>query len=131
MKISKSERLERENNALEQERNRYREEVVAARNASKELEVVRHEVDATNALNEHLLKELESHKTALESRTGDTCPSLSKVDTETEEPDFVKDIALRVKRTEIASLQEMVQHVKHYAGSRKKEEQLLMILLEI
>ncbi len=123
-RAQRAERLERENNALEQERNRYREEVVAARNASKELEVVRHEVDATNALNEHLLKELESHKTALESRTGDTCPSLSKVDTETEEPDFVKDIALRVKRTEIASLQEMVQHVKHYAGSRKKEEQL-------
>lgn len=123
-RAQRAERLERENNALEQERNRYREEAVAARNASKELEVVRQEVEATNALNEHLLQELESHKTALESRTGDTCPSLSKVDTETEEPKFIEDISLRVKRPEITSLKEMVQHVKHYAGSRKKEEQL-------
>lgn len=123
-RAQRAERLERENNALEQERNRYREEAVAARNANKELEVVRQEVEATNALNEHLLQELESHKTALESRTGDTCPALSKVDTETEEPDFVKDIVSRIKRTEIVSLQEIVQHVKHYAGSRKKEEQL-------
>lgn len=123
-KAQRAERLERENNALEQERNRYLEEAVAARNASKELEVVRQEVEATNALNEHLLQELESHKTALESRTGDTCPSLSKVDSETEDPDFVKDIALRVKRTELVSLQEVVQHVKNYAGSRKKEERL-------
>jgi len=123
-RAQRAERLERENDALEQERNRYREEAVAARNASKELEVIRQEVDATNALNEHLLQELESHKTALESRTGDTCPSLSKVDAETEEPDFVQDIALRVKRNEIVSLREMVQHVKNYAGSRKKEERL-------
>ncbi|WP_446787113.1 hypothetical protein [Macellibacteroides fermentans] len=123
-RAQRAERLERENNALEQERNRYREEAVAARNASKELEVVRQEVEATNALNEHLLQELESHKTALESRTGDTCPSLSKVDIEAEETEFAKDIALRIQRTEIASLQEMVQHVKNYAGSRKKEEQL-------
>lgn len=123
-RAQKVEKLERENDALEQERNRYREEAVAARNASKELEVVRQEVEATNALNEHLLKELESHKTALESRTGDTCPSLSKVDTETEEIDFVKDINLRVQRTQIGSLKDMVSHVKNYAGSRKKEEQL-------
>ena len=123
-KAQKAERLERENSALELERNRYREEAVAARNASKELEVVRQEVEATNALNEHLLQELESHKTALESRTGDTCPSLSKVDSETEEPDFVKDIKVRIQRQPITSLKEMVAHVKNYAGSRKKEEQL-------
>lgn len=65
-KAQKVDNLERANDALEQERNRYREEVVAARNATKELEIVKQEVEATNALNEHLLQELESHKTALE-----------------------------------------------------------------
>lgn len=123
-KARRTERLERENYALEQERNRYREEAVAARNASKELEVIRQEVEATHALNEHLLQELESHKTALESRTGDTCPSLSKVDTETESPDFIADISARMQRTPIDSLVKLVTHVKHYAGSRAKGEQL-------
>ena len=123
-KAQRAEKLERENSALEQERNRYREEAVAARNASKELEVVRQEVESTNALNEHLLQELESHKTALESRTGDTCPSLSKVDTETEESDFVADINRRVQRTSLESLRDIVSHVKNYAGSRNKDERL-------
>lgn len=123
-KAQRTEKLERENSALEQERNRYRQEAVAARNANKELEVVRQEVEATNALNEHLLQELESHKTALESRTGDTCPSLSKVDTETEESDFVADINRRVQRTPLNSLKDIVSHVKNYAGSRNKDERL-------
>lgn len=123
-KAQRAEKLERENSALEQERNRYREEAVAARNASKELEVVRQEVEATNALNEHLLQELESHKTALESRTGDTCPSLSKVDTETEETNFVDDINRRVQRSSLESLRDIVSHVKNYAGSRNKDERL-------
>ncbi len=123
-KAQRTENLERANEALEQERNRYREEVVAARNATKELEIVKQEVEATNALNEHLLQELESHKTALESRTGDTCPSLSKVDTETEEQDFIDDISNRIQRTAIQSLKELVGHVKNYAGSRPVEEQL-------
>lgn len=123
-KAQRAEKLERENSALEQERNRYREEAVAARNASKELEVVRQEVEATNALNEHLLQELESHKTALESRTGDTCPSLSKVDAETEDTDFVADINRRVQRTSLGSLRDIVFHVKNYAGSRNKDERL-------
>ena len=123
-KAQKVDKLEKENDALEQERNRYREEAIAARNASKELEVVRQEVEATNALNEHLLQELESHKTALESRTGDTCPSLSKVDVETEETDFINDINTRKQRNQIQSLKELVSHVKNYAGSRNKEEQL-------
>lgn len=123
-KAQKVDKLEKENDALEQERDRYREEAIAARNASKELEVVRQEVEATNALNEHLLQELESHKTALESRTGDTCPSLSKVDVETEETDFINDINARKQRNQIQSLKELVSHVKNYAGSRNKEEQL-------
>lgn len=123
-KAQRTENLERENEALEQERNRYRAEVVAAKNATKELEVIKQEVEATNALNEHLLQELESHKTALESRTGDTCPSLSKVDSETEEQDFIDDIVKRTQHTTIQSLAELVAHVKNYAGSRPIEEQL-------
>lgn len=123
-KARNSEDLERANEALEQERNRYREEAVAARNATKELEIVKQEVEATNALNEHLLQELESHKTALESRTGDTCPSLTKVDTETETEDFKADIAKRTQKPELKSLGEIVTHVKNFAGSRPVEEQL-------
>lgn len=123
-KAQKADKLERENEALELERNRYREEALAAKNATKELEIIKQEVEATNALNEHLLQELESHKTALESRTGDTCPSLSKVDTETETEDFKNDITKRVQRTNIKSLKELVSHVKNYAGSRREGEQL-------
>ena len=119
-----AEELERANEALRLERDRYREEVVAARNACRELEVVKQEVEATNALNEHLLQELESHKTALESRTGDTCPSLTKVDSETEADDFKADIAKRMQRAELKSLSEIVKHVKNFAGSRRVGEQL-------
>ena len=123
-KARRTDQLERENEALELERNRYREEVIAARNATKELEIVKQEVEATNALNEHLLQELESHKTALESRTGDTCPSLSKVDTETDADDFKVDIAKRMQRPELSGLGDIVTHVKNYAGSRQIDEQL-------
>lgn len=123
-KAQRTEKLEHENRALEEDRDRYREEVIATQNAKRELETVRREVDATNALNEHLLQELESHKTALESRTGDTCPSLSKVDTETESRDFITDVEARLQRAPIDSLAKLVTHVKNYAGSRKKGEQL-------
>ena len=111
---------------MELERNRYREEVVAARNAAKELETVKQEVEATNALNQHLLQELESHKTALESRTGDTCPALTKVDSETEAEDFRKEITAKVSRESIPSLKALVSHVKNYAGSRTVEERTLL-----
>lgn len=123
-KAKRAEKLDQENEVLIQERNKYREEVVAANNARRELEIVRQEVEATNALNEHLLQELERHKTSLESRTGDTCPSLTKVDTETESGDFVADISTRVQRTELKTLGEVVAHVKNFAGSRPVEEQL-------
>ena len=123
-KAHKTDELERANEALELERNRYREEVIAARNATKELEIVKQEVEATTALNEHLLQELESHKTALESRTGDTCPSLSKVDTETEADDFKADVMKRMQRPELSNLGDIVTHVKNFAGSRQIEEQL-------
>ncbi len=123
-KAQEAETLAQANEKLIVERNKYQSEAFAAKNAKKALEVVRQEVEATNALNEHLLKELESHKTALESRNGDTCPSLSKVDTETETDDFKTDIANRVRRRKLGSLREIVTHVKNYAGSRPVEERL-------
>jgi len=121
---NKADKLESANETLTRERDRFREEALAAKNINKELEIVKRSVEATNALNEHLLQELESHKTALESRTGDTCPSLSKVDTETETNDFKSDIARRIRRRKLSSLQEIVIHVKNYAGSRSVKEQL-------
>lgn len=120
----RAEELKAANETLTEERDAYREEVAAARNARRELEVVRQEVEATNALNEHLLQELESHKTALESRTGDTCPSLTKVDAETESEAFVADVAAREKRTGFRTLKDLVIHVKNYAGSRADNEKL-------
>ena len=120
----RAEELKAANETLTEERDAYREEVAAARNARRELEVVRQEVEATNALNEHLLQELESHKTALESRTGDTCPSLTKVDAETESEAFVADVAAREKRTGFKTLKDLVTHVKNYAGSRADNEKL-------
>lgn len=124
-KVKRTEELEHRYESMLQERDRYRAEATAARNATRELEVVRQEVEATNALNEHLLQELESHKTALESRTGDTCPSLTKVDNETESDDFKADVSTRLKRS-VASmdLKRLVEHIKNYAGSRSEEERL-------
>ncbi len=123
-KAHKAEELEISNEELKLDRNRYREEAVAARNAVNELETVKQEVEATNALNEHLLQELKSHKTALESRTGDSCPALTKVDSETEAEDFRKDVKIRLNRPAIRNLKELVLHVKNYAGSRAVDERL-------
>lgn len=119
-----AEKLRDEKERMELERDRFREEASAARNAVRELEVIKREAEATSALNEHLLKELESHKTALESRTGDTCPALTKVDTETEDEQFKADISARKSRAPLKTLAEVVSHVKNYAGSRKDSEQL-------
>lgn len=119
-----AERLKSENEVLEQERNNYQQEVFAARRAYRDLEIVRQEAAATDALNEHLLQELASHKTALENRTGDTCPSLTKVDAETESEAFKQGITERACRPPLNSLKDIVSHVKNYAGSRNKEEKL-------
>lgn len=123
-KAMHSDKLEAQIVQITSERDKYREEVVAAKNATRELEVIRQEVEATNALNDHLLRELESHKTALESRTGDTCPALSKVDVETSTSDYIDGINARKAKASVNSLQEIVSHVKNYAGSREKGAQL-------
>ncbi len=111
-------RLEAVNSSLEQETSGLKRELQAERNARRELVVVRQQVAAVETLNEHLLQELASLKNALESRTGDACPDLSKVDADTEDDEFRKDIVTRQRRTELTSLEEIVSHVKHYAGTR-------------
>lgn len=122
-KVQQTDEIERKYETMLQERDRYRAEATAARNAMRELEVVRQEVEATSALNEHLLHELESHKTALESRTGDTCPSLTKVDVETETDDFINDISARTRLgVPGITLRSLVDHVRNFAGSRTKNE---------
>jgi len=106
---------------LARDRNRYREEVIAMQTAQKELEIIKRANDATKTLNEHLLKELESHKTALESRTGDTCPALTKVDSEVDDVVFVNEINKRGKRESLPGLKDIISHVKNYAGTRENQ----------
>jgi hypothetical protein len=47
--------------------------------------------------------------------------SLSKVDTETEESDFVADINRRVQRTSLESLRDIVSHVKITPAAETKD----------
>lgn len=123
-KARKTDQLEYDNEVLKRERTQLRIEASAARDAGRTLDVLRREVEATNALNEHLLKELESHKTALESRTGDTCPSLTKVDKEVDTDEFKNNIAIRGQREKLKTLEDIVDHVRNYAGSAKRQERL-------
>lgn len=123
-KARRAEALERENDALLDERNRYRDELAVVENERRELQTIRRSTAATYALNDHLLRELESHKAALESRTEDTCVSLTQVDVETESPEFVADVNHRVNHPGFKTLRDIVQHVKNYAGSRPEAERL-------
>jgi predicted nucleic acid-binding Zn-ribbon protein len=116
--------LEKNNEELKRSCTRYKEQLKAYENSQRELEIVRREIDVINALNDHLLKELESHKTALESRTGDTCPALTKVDSEAEAPEFKQTIVNIRKRNQLTGLEEIVTHVRNFSGSRKNEERL-------
>lgn len=120
----RAEALASENAALRADRDRYRDEAVAADNERQELRATRRAAIATHALNDHLLHELESHKAALESRTGDTCISLTQVDVEVEAPSFTTDITSRTARSRIDSLRDLVSHVRQYAGSREGSERL-------
>lgn len=123
-KARKTDKLEHDNEVLKRERTQLQIEASAARDAGRTLDVLRREVEATNALNEHLLKELESHKTALESRTGDTCPSLTKVDKEVDTDEFKNNIEVRKQREKLQTLQQIVEHVRNYAGGAKRQERL-------
>jgi chloramphenicol 3-O-phosphotransferase len=115
----KYETLVVKNDELARDRNRYKEEVIAMQIAQKELETVKRAADATKTLNEHLLKELESHKTALESKTGDTCSALTQVDSEVDKADFKNEINKRWNRESLSNLKDIVSHVKNYAGTRE------------
>ena len=115
-KANRSEALEIDKTNLLQDIDTYKEKAAASIRTSRELETIRREVEATNALNQHLIQELESHKTALENRTGDVCPDLRKVDEESKKPAYQEEINKIVRKKEIQNLESLVSHIKNYAG---------------
>ncbi len=115
-RAEKAEALERQKIELLQQRDDYKERAAAAVRTSRELETVRREVEATNALNQHLIQELESHKTALENRTGDVCPALRKVDDESNAESYKNKIEQITRLKELQDLPSLVAHIKNYAG---------------
>ncbi len=115
-KANRSKALEIEKTNLLQDIDTYKEKAAASVRTSRELETIRREVEATNALNQHLIQELESHKTALENRTGDVCPDLRKVDEESKKPAYQEEINKIVRKKEIQNLESLVSHIKNYAG---------------
>lgn len=115
-KANRSDALEIEKTNLLNDIADYKEKAAASVRTSRELETIRREVEATNALNQHLIQELESHKTALENRTGDVCPDLRKVDEESKKPAYQEEINKIVRKKEIQNLESLVSHIKNYAG---------------
>jgi hypothetical protein len=115
-KANRSEALEIEKTNLLQDIDTYKEKAAASVRTSRELETIRREVEATNALNQHLIQELESHKTALENRTGDVCPDLRKVDEESNKPEYQEKINKIFRKKELQDLKSLVSHIKNYAG---------------
>ena len=106
------------------ERDEYRQRYDAERNLTGELTATKRELDATRALNEHLLQELEKNKTALENRTGNVCPSLTKVDEEASGTDFTEDIEARKGRKKIKTLDELIDVIYNFAGNGNANERL-------
>lgn len=115
-RAEKVDALEIQKQKILQERDDYKEKAAAAARTSRELETARREVEATNVLNQHLIQELESHKTALENRTGDVCPALRKVDEESNADSYKTEIEKITRRKELQSLPSLVAHIKNYAG---------------
>ena len=115
-RAEKADTLELQKIELQQQRDDYKEKAAAAVRTSRELETVRREVEATNALNQHLIQELESHKTALENRTGDVCPALRKVDDESNAESYKNKIEHITRLRELQDLPSLVAHIKNYAG---------------
>ena len=109
---------------VQHQRDEYRQRYEAERNLTGELTATKRELDATRALNEHLLQELEKNKTALENRTGNVCPSLTKVDEEVEEQEFKDKIKLKSSRPAIKDLKQLVDVIYHYAGNGNAKEVL-------
>lgn len=116
-KADKVDALEREKESLQEKINNYQESQ-SNEDDLENLEIIKKQIDSTNIFQENLLQKLENLKTVLENHTGDSCPELSKVDIETEEEKFKNDIADRQKRDKFFKLQDIVTHIKNYAGSK-------------
>lgn len=122
---SLSTKLEGQLRDVEHERDVFRDQALAERRLNSELSAVRRELDATHALNEHLLNELEKNKKALESRTGNICPALTKVDDETGEgSEYQKRWNNQRRQRPIQSLKDLVELVYAYAGNGNAGERL-------
>ena len=118
-------KLEGQLRDAEHDRDTFRDQAMAERRLNSELAAVRRELDATHALNEHLLNELEKNKKALENRNGNICPALTKVDDETEDgSDCQKHWTEHRRRPSIKSLKDLVELVYSYAGNGNAGERL-------
>lgn len=111
-------KLCREKCQLLEEKVKLLEETQSNEDNLEDFEILKEQINSTNKYQENLLQKLESIKTVLENHTGDSCPSLSKVDIETEEEAFKNDIAERRKREKLFQLKDIVSHIKNYAGSK-------------
>lgn len=118
-KANKAEALEHEKSKLEEECHYYQSEQQNYETLRRTNEQLQKSIDTNKVLNDNLLKEMKSVKSALENHTGDTCPALSKVDAETEKDDFKDDIKERTNRSELTTLIKIVSHVKNYAGNKE------------
>lgn len=117
-KAAQMEVLTTQNANLQLERDHFKEQCAAAARTGRELEIMRREVEATDALNKHLVQELESHKMALENRTGDVCPALTRVDEEADAKEFKNEVKKICKIKPLQDLKALVAHVKNYAGCK-------------
>ena len=117
-------RREEELVKVQHQRDEYKQRYEAAQNLNGELSATKRELDATRALNEHLLQELEKNKTALENRTGNVCPALTNVDEEANSEEFKADIAKKKKKVPVKDLKQLVELIYNYAGNGNAEEQL-------
>lgn len=124
-RAEKVDALEIQKQKILQERDDYKEKAAAAARTSRELETARREVEATNVLNQHLIQELESHKTALENRTGDVCPALRKVDEESNADSYKTEIEKITRCQQLQSLSTLVAHIKNYAGCKDGNKERL------
>ena len=96
-------------------------ELARRANVQLEYEQLKEQLGLLRSLNDHLRTELSTTKKMLESSTGDVCPALTQIDTNTDS-DKEKDIKKR--RDDVMSqsetLYQIVEHIIKYAASRPK-----------
>lgn len=96
-------------------------ELARRANVQLEYEQLKEQLGLLRSLNDHLRTELSTTKKMLESSTGDVCPALTQIDTNTDS-DKEKDIKKR--RDDVMSqsetLHQIVEHIIKYAASRPK-----------